>query len=311
VYATSSDSNWNQRYVNASGDPTATKTWLTDAQIDGLTLDSLSAGVQYRFTVVARNANGDETASSTTTQVTTVDDSSPPTPNPMTFSSAPSNASQTQIDMTATTGTDDNPPISYYFTAVTGSCGANLGTGGTDSGWQSADTTYSDTGLQANKCYAYTVTARDSYSNTGTASAASTTYTSANTPGAPSASSIGTTSFVVTNDANGNPTSNPATTFALLIESTSPTDASHDGKYIDGSGNPSDTAVWLTDTQLDGLSITGLNASTTYTIKVKARNGDSDETAFSATTDVETLAPGSVPDYVRVQGTRLQGVILR
>jgi hypothetical protein len=41
-------------------------------------------------------------------------------------------------------------------------------------------------------------------------------------------------------------------------------------------------AVGLTDAQWDGLSINGLNNSTTYGWKVKARNEDSDETSFSS-----------------------------
>ena len=86
-------------------------------------------------------------------------DTTPPTPDPMTFSSAPANDAATQISMTATTGTDATTPVNYLFTNDNSSCGANAGTGGTSSSWQSS-TSYSDASLQANKCYGYTLTAK-------------------------------------------------------------------------------------------------------------------------------------------------------
>ena len=83
-------------------------------------------------------------------------DTTPPTPNPMTFATAPANDSATQISMTATTASDPSTPICLPF-HHTYRCGSNGGTGGTSSSWQSS-TSYSDSGLQANKCYGYTVT---------------------------------------------------------------------------------------------------------------------------------------------------------
>jgi len=211
-------------------------------------------------------------------------DTSPPTPNPMTFASAPANASPTQIDLTSTTGSDDTPPVTYLFTNDNSSCGANAGTGGTSSSWQSG-TSYSDSGLQANKCYGYTVTARDSVSptpNTGTASGISSTYTSANTPGMPTLNGATPTTLNLTNAENGNPSSNPTTYFAVQVVTTNPNDSTWLNKWVNASGIPSATEVWLTDTQLDALALHGLTPSTTYGVKVKARNQDGDETPLSA-----------------------------
>ncbi|MHC4740453.1 MAG: M60 family metallopeptidase, partial [Planctomycetota bacterium] len=91
-------------------------------------------------------------------------DTDPPTPDPATFAAAPSADSETAVSMTATTGTDDNGPVEYYFDETSGN------PGGDDSGWQTSPT-YTDTGLSPSTQYTYTVQMRDSLANTGTASA--------------------------------------------------------------------------------------------------------------------------------------------
>jgi hypothetical protein len=183
--------------------------------------------------------------------------------------------------MTATTGIDGTPPISYFFTNNNSSCGANAGAYGTDSGWQ-LGTSYSDTGLEPNKCYGYTVTARDSLLYTGTASAISSTYTSANVPGTPALGGATGTHLSLTNAENGNPNSNPTTYFAVQVVTTNPSDTFWLNQWVSATGMPSATAVWMTDAQLDALVLTNLNPSTTYGVKVKARNQDLEETVLSA-----------------------------
>jgi hypothetical protein len=99
-------------------------------------------------------------------QVQHVNDTSPPTPNPATFSTAPNAISSTEITMTATTGSDATGPVEYYFDEITDNNGA------TDSGWVT-NPVYNDSGLDPNTQYTYTVQMRDSVSptpNTGTAS---------------------------------------------------------------------------------------------------------------------------------------------
>jgi len=247
----------------------------------GSDINNVNFGVAIAATL---NGSQSRTASIDHIRITVYyTDTSPPTPNPMTFASAPANVSASQISMTATTGSDSTVPVNYLFTNDNSSCGANAGTGGASSSWQSS-TSYPNTGLQANKCYGYTVTARDSVSptpNTGTASSISFTYTSASTPGTPTLSGATTTTLNLTNAENGNPSSNPTTYFAVQVVTTSPNHSTWLNKWVNGSGNPSATEVWLTDAQLDALVLQGLTSGTTYGVKVKARNQDGDETALS------------------------------
>ncbi|NIU54973.1 MAG: hypothetical protein GWN67_00790 [Phycisphaerae bacterium] len=102
-------------------------------------------------------------------------DTDPPTPNPATFASAPTAVSETEITMTANTGSDSSGPVEYYFDETSGN------TGGTDSGWQTS-ASYTDTGLSESTQYTYTVTMRDSLGNTGTASAPASATTLSSIP---------------------------------------------------------------------------------------------------------------------------------
>lgn len=309
VFASSTDDgSWDGMYVNGSGDPSATEVWLTDAQIDGLTVNGLSELTEYEFLVVARNQDGDRTASSTVNSTTTLDLTAP-TPNPPYFTSEPTNASASQIDMTSVTISDTSTPVEYLFTLNNTSCGVNAGTGGNSSSWQTS-TSYSDTGLEPNHCYGYTITGRDAAQNETSESTASTTYTSANVPGAPTLSFVDATHLNIDNDENGNPTTNPATTFVVQIVTTSPADATWSNKYVDANGDPSDTEVWLTDAQIDSLVIQGLTAETLYGARVKARNQDGEETAYGAEGQ-ETTAATAGPFDTRIQGGRFHGVRLQ
>lgn len=199
--------------------------------------------------------------------------------NTWTFATAPNNASTSQIDMVATTGYDYTT-INYLFTLDNTDCSSDAGTNGTTSSWQ-ASASYSDTGLDVNKCYGYTVQARDTTPNTGTASSRSKAYTSANTPGTPALGSATLTTLALTNDANSNPSSNPTTSFAVQVVTTSPTDNTWLNKWVNASGNPSASEAWQSDSALDALTLQGLQPGTTYGVKVKAKNQDGDETSLS------------------------------
>lgn len=94
-------------------------------------------------------------------------DTTPPTPDPMTFATAPYATGSTTISMTATTASDTSG-VEYYFECTAG--------GGNDSGWQDS-MTYEDSGLLPDTLYTYRVKARDKSPNqnetaySGTASA--------------------------------------------------------------------------------------------------------------------------------------------
>ncbi|UCG49720.1 MAG: hypothetical protein JSU94_08040, partial [Phycisphaerales bacterium] len=77
-----------------------------------------------------------------------------PTPNPMTWATAPNATSRNTISMSATVAVStDDSVAEYYFDCTIG--------GGNDSGWQSSPD-YTDTGLTANTTYSYRVKARNS-----------------------------------------------------------------------------------------------------------------------------------------------------
>lgn len=231
-------------------------------------------------------------------------ETNPPTPNPMTFAVAPVGASAGSVTMTATTATDASGPVEYLFGHF--ACSSNGGTGGTASSWQTS-TTYVDTGLQPNQCYGYKVEARDSFANRTASSTQSEGYSLANVPGAPSITAISATTMTISNDANGNPSATPVTRYAVLVTTA---DATWSGKYVSGTGTPSATAVWLTDAQIDGLTLQGLTGNTTYNVQSKARNESLTETAFSGSAGGLTGAPAVPPTDSQTRlkgGIRLQG----
>lgn len=307
--------------------------WDIDASVTGdniaVTYSSGDGGTTHTYTIDNEiqvgdtvnidfngNANSEEdnlgndliaiVSGSVTNNSTQGPDTTPPTPNPMTWAVEPGENGTTQIDMTSTPGSDSTPPIEYYFDydQVNTQCGDDGGTGGMDSGWQSADTTYSDTGLQANQCYGYTVQARDAIPNTGTASSVSEDYTAANTPGTPILSSPTQTTLRVSNDANGNPESYPTTLYAMQIVSTSPNDSYWLNKWVNSSGAPSDIALWYDDAMWDAVEIQGLNPATTFGIKSKARNEDDTETPLSSEGQGTTEA-GFIPPFSGMTGSGL------
>jgi serine protease AprX len=103
-------------------------------------------------------------------------DLTPPTPDPMTWSSVPAATGESTIAMTATTASDPSGGIEYQFTCLSG--GANCVT----SAWQ-ASASYTATGLDPNTTYTYEVRARDGLGNVtapSTPPAAATTWSPPN-----------------------------------------------------------------------------------------------------------------------------------
>ncbi|HET8581134.1 MAG TPA: DUF2341 domain-containing protein [Candidatus Paceibacterota bacterium] len=233
-------------------------------------------------------------------------DTTAPTPNPATFDSVPAATSSSAITMTATTATDaSSTPVEYDFTYK--ACGSDAGTGGADSGWQTS-ATYTDTGLDVNKCYGYAITTRDSAPTpnyTATSSVAE-AYTFANTPGTPSLSGQTESTANIANDANGNPSN---TLFAIKVTASSPTDSAWDGMYVDASGDPSATPVWQTDAAWDATTMTGLQSGTQYTIESQAENGDGITTDWSGSGGV-TTTEHIAKSVILFGGTTLFGMAL-
>jgi hypothetical protein len=139
-------------------------------------------------------------------------------------------------------------------------------------------TSCTETGLSTNTQYTRKVVAYNSYGNSGY-SATAAKYTLAVVPGMPATNSPTATTIGVNPDQGTNPSS---TQLALYIETGTTCDGSG-GNYIAANGSSSGTAVWQTDAQWATVTATGLNLETNrYIFCVKARNGDTVETAFSA-----------------------------
>jgi chitodextrinase len=85
-------------------------------------------------------------------------DTTPPSPDPMTWATVPYATGSTSISMAATTASDISG-VEYYFECTAG--------GGNDSGWQDS-ASYTDTGLTPETQYTYRVQARDKSTNQNT-----------------------------------------------------------------------------------------------------------------------------------------------
>lgn len=210
--------------------------------------------------------HGNDYSGVPTTVWTYFPDNSPPTPNPMTWATQPTAASTSQISMTATTASDNTPPVQYYFEETSGS------PGGTSSGWIS-NTSYSDSGLSANTQYGYRVKARDSAvpPNEGAYSTTVQRYTHIPAPTGVQASDVQATSVALASQGS----------FPNLSQGLTGT------QFSDVGGG------WLGDWRLHETTdtATGLTPNTAYAFKVKSRNGDGIETALSSgQSAVRTLA---------------------
>ena len=108
----------------------------------------------------------------------------------------------------------------------------------------------------------------------------STFYTLANAPSAPTVNNPTSGSLDV---AIGSGDGNPSTTEYAIQETGS-------SNYVQSGGTLSSTAVWQTAASWSTKTVTGLAPSTSYTFKVKARNGANTETAFGSTANNTTSA---------------------
>jgi hypothetical protein len=212
--------------------------------------------------------------------ITVVQDTTPPIPNPMTFSTTPYADSSTSVRMRATQATDDWYMVEYYFF-----CALNSGGGG-DYGF-TPNRDYVDTGLAVNARYGYAVLARDtSPSHNATSySATSYVYTLANIPGSPTVGGAAGNSLNVAVQPNGNPS---ATTFAIHNDT--------GGYYLSAAGgNGGSTPTWRTASQWGTVVAGGLAPNTPYAFSVQARNGDGLATAFGPAGSGTTLDVNYAP----------------
>jgi hypothetical protein len=218
-----------------------------------------------------------------------LDDTTPPTPDPLVWASVPSADGEDSISMTATTASDPSG-VEYFFDETSGN------PGGSDSGWQSSQN-YTDTGLNAGTQYCYQVKARDlSTNNNETAYSSNecaTTTTPDTTPPTPDPMTWNTF-----------PYSTGSSSIAMAAATASdPSGVQYSFECTIGGGNNSG---WQASPSYED---TGLTPDTSYTYRVKARDmsPNNNETGYSSQQSAITDPLGPVDDYtdsdIAVQGT--------
>ena len=227
---------------------------------------AVTAGTTY-YIRVSGNVGA---AGSFLLRVSNAIDSTPPTPNPMTFATAPNATGTSAINMRATQATEtQTPPVSYYFECVSDGPGAN------SSGWQTA-LAYNDLDLQANTSYSYRVKARDSAlpPNEGEFSPV---YSATTLINQPNSVAFGTTT---------------AHTIELTATGDLPNLAlGNAGVYFDcvTTGGDGGLEDWVHSAT---AVATGLGCNTAFTYRAKARNQEGVETDYcgfaTKTTPMET-----------------------
>ncbi|WP_264520818.1 lamin tail domain-containing protein [Flavobacterium sp. N1994] len=108
-------------------------------------------------------------------------------------------------------------------------------------------------------------------------------YTLANVPGLPVVNNANYTSLDISLDGSSTNSNPSITEFAIQETSTS--------NYVQANGTLGASPVWKTAATWATITVSPLASSTTYTFRLKARNGDNVETAFGTGLGGTTLTP--------------------
>jgi pectin methylesterase-like acyl-CoA thioesterase len=130
--------------------------YVAEVSTNTYTIDqTVYANTAYYWRVDEKNGAGTTTGTVWSFITSATLDSTPPSPDPMTWSVEPTAQGISAITMTASTATDDSG-VEYFFKNVTDP--------NHNSDWQDS-ATYTDTGLDNNVSYSYQVRARDKSMN--------------------------------------------------------------------------------------------------------------------------------------------------
>jgi alpha-galactosidase len=263
--AAASDINGVEYYFDCTVGGGPDSGWQAGADFTAL---GLSPGTEYTYVVRARDGVGNVTGDSAPASATTAaPDTTPPSPDPMTFSSAPIATGINSITMTATSASDESG-VEYFFEAVSG---------GTSSGWQGS-ASYTDTSLSPGTEYGYRVRARDkspAQNTTGWSDVlTATTEVPDTTPPTPDPMTFA---------------SPPAASGPNSITMTATTATDPNGvEYLFTNVTLGTDSGWQSS---PSFTNSGLQPETEYVYQVKARDTSENfnETAFSATAAATTL----------------------
>ncbi|UCE99380.1 MAG: DUF362 domain-containing protein [Planctomycetota bacterium] len=206
-------------------------------------------------------------------------DVTPPSPDPMTWSTLPYATSSDSITMVATAASDPSG-VEYYFEEMSGN------PGGSDSGWQDTPA-YTDTDLNAETQYTYQVKARDKSPNQNE-TAWSTAESATTLPPDTNAPSPNPMTWATLPYATG--------TSSITMVATTATDDSGVEYYFDElSGNPGGSdSSWQDSTSYKDVD---LDPNTQYCYRVQARDKSPNQnvTAWS-TSECATTEPAGAGD---------------
>ncbi len=249
-------------YVASDGTATSTSPlYFTSSSWSG-TVRGLNVATSYRFSVIARNGDGVNAATSSLSAAVSTFPFSAGTP-------AVSTPGTSTLAIVLNTGSN---PSSTLYALVNVTAGTYIATSGLSNGSVSvffAASEWNGTafGLNPNTAYQFSMISEDNV----TSSPSTPVYTLALTPGAPTLYDPATSTIALALAAGGNPTN---TVFALFNSTTA--------AYVqsDGTATSSD-AAYFTVAGWNGL-VQGLMANTAYAFFVLAKNGDGTPTASSS-----------------------------
>jgi len=248
-------------------------TLIGSAAGTSINITGLSPATLYTFTVVAKDAAGNESLPSVPLDVTTMSDTVPPSaPTNLTAS----NTTETTTDLTWTASTDNVGVTGYdVFEGV-----VLIG--------NTTTTSFNVTGLSPSTSYSFTVVARDAAGNTST----------------PSNSANITTLDPPDTEAPTSPTNLAASNVTMTSLDLSWT-ASTDNVGVTGYDVYEGVSL-LGSTAGTAFNVTGLSMATLYTFTVVAKDAAGNESAPSAPLDVTTMndtIPPSAPTNLSASNT--------